>query len=277
MKKEQLKMVRIVAIIFSCLIASLTLCNLITITTHSINFELPKDENDVKIAYDPVNNELLFITDFKVNNQGTYDINDIDIKAKLYNEKGIKLVDFSQKDLVAPRGINKKFDVVISLDLNKISILDWLSLIYKDTSFRLLVDVDVTYMFNLIDITVDENIIFPFVSPLTSFVENNTMIQNLFYLVENAVNKSPIDAVEDAEYIKTILNSDHYENNYKDIYKIEINIFNISNFSKIISTKIETYIQKIDSIVELEFDLTLKNNTNEFLSKIEEVKVKVCL
>ncbi len=277
MKKEQLKTVRIVAIIFSCLIASLTFCNLITVTTHGINFELPKDENDVKIAYDPVNNELLFITDFKVNNQGTYDINDIDIKAKLYNKDGVKLVDFSQKDLVAPRGINKKFDVIISLDLDKISILDWLSLIYRDTVFRLLVDVDVTYMFNLIDITVDEDIVFPFVSPLTSFVENNTMIQSLFYLVENAVNESPMNSISKIESIKEIFNTDFYENTFKDIYKIEINILNISNFSKLISTKIETYIQKIDSTVELEFDIILKNNINELFSKIEEVKVNLCL
>jgi len=275
MKKEQLKTVRIVAIIFSCLVASLTICNLITVATHGINFELPKDENDVKIAYDPVNNNLLFITDFKVNNQGTYDINDIDIKVELYNEDGVKLVDFSNKDLVVPRGCNKKFDVIISLDLDKISILEWLSLIYKDTYFRLLVDVDVAYMFNLIDVTVDEEIIFPLVSPLTSFVENNTMIKTLFSLIESTVNESSIDTVKELESVKKILNTSYYENTYKDIYKIEVNIFNISNFSKLISTKIETYLPKIDSTIDIEFDINIQYGDNEIFSKIEEVKVNL--
>ena len=78
MKKEQLKIIRIIAIIFSCTIASLTLCNLITFATQGLNFEIPTDENDIKIAYDPVNNDLLFVTDFAVNNQGTYYIMKMD-------------------------------------------------------------------------------------------------------------------------------------------------------------------------------------------------------
>ena len=75
------------------------------------------------------------------------------------------------------------------------------------------------------------------------------MIKTLFSLIESTVNESSIDTVKELESVKKILNTSYYENIYKDIYKIEVNIFNISNFSKLISTKIETYLPKIDSTI----------------------------
>jgi hypothetical protein len=276
MKKEQLKIVRIIAIIFSCTIASLTLCNLITFATQGVSFELPEDENDIKIAYDPVNNDLLFITDFAVNNQGTYDIDDIDIKAKLYNENGVGIIDFYKKDLVVSRGCNKKFDLIISLDLDKISILEWLSLIYNDTYFRLVLDVDASYMFNLIDVTVDEEVVFPWTSPLTNFFQTNTIIQNLFTLIEHSVNKSPIDIIKEYDLVEEILKTSHYNFSYGNNYNFELYIINTSVYTKIISTKIEAYLPKIKSSINLEFNINLTYNLNKLFLKIEEVKINLC-
>lgn len=277
MEKEQLKIVRIIAIIFSCTIASLTLCNLITFATQGVSFELPEDENDIKIAYDPVNNDLLFVTDFAVNNQGTYDIDDIDIKAKLYNENGVGIIDFYQKDLVVSRGCNKKFDIIISLDLDKISILEWLSLIYKDTYFRLVVDVDASYMFNLIDVTVDEEVVFLWTSPLTNFIKTNTIIQNLFALVEHSINKNPIDTIKEYNLVEKILNTTHYIISYGDGYIFELYTNNASDYTKIISTKIEVYLPKIKSTINLEFNIVVTYNFNKLFFKIEEVKINLCL
>ena len=275
MKKEQLKIVRIIAIIFSFTIASLTLCNLITFATHGVNFELPEDENDIKIAYDPVNNDLLFVTDFAVNNQGTYDINDIDIKAKLYNENGVGIIDFYKKDLVVSRGCNKKFDIIISLDLDKISILEWLSLIYKDTYFKLVVDVDAAYMFNLIDVTANEEIVFPWTSPLTSIIETNTIIKNLFTLIEHSVNKSPIDIIKEYNSVEELLSINHYKFSYGNNYNFDLYTINASNHTKIISTKIEAYLPKINLIISLEFNISVTNNLNKLFLKMGEVKINL--
>jgi len=273
MKKEQLKMVRIIAIIFSCLVASLTLCNLITVTTHGVNFELPENEDDVKIAYDPLNNDLLFITDFQVKNQGTYDINDIDIKANLYNEKGNEIIDFIKNDLVVSRGSNKNFEIVVSLDLDKVSLSEWLSLIYKDTYFKLNVDVDATYMFHLIDVTVDEEIIFPWTSPLTKFIENNSIIKDLISLIENSSAKKVINKSEDVDLVKKLLKNRFYEETYKELYKLEFEVFNISNFSKKIITKIQAYLPKIEVMLNLEFSIDIKYDKNVIFSEIKGVSI----
>ncbi len=275
MKKEQLKIIRIIAIVFSCTIASLTLCNLITFATQGLNFEIPNDENDIKIAYDPVNNDLLFVTDFAVNNQGTYDINDIDIKVKLYNEKGLGIVDFYKTDLVVSRGCNKKFDVIISLDLDDISILEWLSLIYKNTYFKLVVDIDASYMFKLIDVTVDEEIVFPWTSPLKSYIEKNTIIKNLFNLIEYSINNGTIDIINEYKSVEQILNTTHYMYSYGNIYNFELYTINTSDYTKSISVKIETYLPKIKSTINLEFNINLRYNSNKISIKIGEVKINL--
>ena len=80
MNKEQLVYVRLVAISLSCLVATLTLCNLLTVVTHGIEFEIP-DQEGFTWAIDPVEKRVLFLTSFVVKNHGAYDINDIDINA----------------------------------------------------------------------------------------------------------------------------------------------------------------------------------------------------
>ncbi len=275
MNKEQLKYIRLTAIIFSCLVASLTLCNLFTVATHGVNFETPQTEN-VKIAYDPLNQDLLFLTNFKVKNHGAYGIDDIDINAKLFNDNNIELVDFSKNDLVVPRGSNKLVDLAVALDLDKISILEWISLIYKDTNFKLLVDIDAAYMFNLIDITVDEEILIPWTSPLKNILENQTIINSLFTIIENAINESFIEKPSEVSVIEDIIDNKHYKNTYFDRYSIEINFDHISNFTKKMSTSLEVFLPKIDSTLKLDFNIEINLFNNSLLPKIKEVNISIC-
>jgi hypothetical protein len=192
MNRQQLTYLRVVALIMAGLVASLTIGNLFTIATKGISVNLPRKE-DIHWSIDPMKKEILFRTNFSVKNQGIYDIRDIDISAQLVKDDGTHLFSFEKQDMVVLRGSNTTFDLLIPLDLDKISFFDWFSLMYKNTTLQLLLDIDALYMFGLIEFTANEAIDVPWSSPLQN-LSNNTMVQagvqGIYTLLNIASNKS---------------------------------------------------------------------------------------
>ncbi|MCK5459261.1 MAG: hypothetical protein KAI20_05170, partial [Thermoplasmatales archaeon] len=155
MNRQHLTYVRAFALVMSCVVATLTICNLFTIATKSIEVDIPTEE-DISWSIDPQQKEILFRTSFAVKNHGTYDISNIDVAAKLVKDNDKSLISFEKQDMIVLRGSDKTFDLLVSLDLDTISWFDWLSLMYNDTTLQLVLDIDASYMFGLVDFTVDE-------------------------------------------------------------------------------------------------------------------------
>ena len=191
MNRQQLTYFRVVALIMAGVVATLTICNLFTIATKGISVDLPAEE-DIHWSIDPVQKEILFRTAFSVRNQGVYDISDIDISAQLVKEDMTPLFSFEKQDMVVLRGSNTTFDLLIPIDLDKISFLDWFSLMYKNTTLQLLLDIDALYMFGLIEFTANEAIDVPWSPPLN--LSDNTTVQagvkGILSLLNIAQNKS---------------------------------------------------------------------------------------
>jgi hypothetical protein len=192
MKRQQLTYFRVVALLLAGLVATLTICNLFTIATRGISVYLPT-EDDIHWSIDPVQKEILFHTTFAVKNQGVYDISDIDISAQLVKEDNTPLISFEKQDMIVARGSNTTFDLFIPIDLDTISFLDWFSLIYKNSTLQLLLDINALYMFGLIEFTANEAIAVPWSSPIPALSDNTTVqtgIQGLYSLFNLAQNKS---------------------------------------------------------------------------------------
>lgn len=192
MNRQQLAYVRVVALIMAGLVASLTLGNLFTIATKGISVTLPT-EDEIQWSIDPVQREILFRTAFSVNNQGVYDISDIDISAHLVKADLTPLFSFEKQDMVVVHGKNTTFDLLIPIDLDKISLLDWLSLIYKNTTLKLLLDIDAYYMYGLIEFTANEIIDVPWAQPPVNISDNKTIqtgLRGLCTILNISQNKS---------------------------------------------------------------------------------------
>jgi hypothetical protein len=191
MNRQQLTYFRVVALIMAGVVTTLTICNLFTIATKGISVDLPAEE-DIHWSIDPVQKEILFRTAFSVKNQGIYDISDIDISAQLVKEDMTPLFSFEKQDMVVLRGSNTTFDLLIPIDLDKISFLDWFSLIYKNSTLHLLLDIDALYMFGLVEFTANEAIDIPWSPPLN--LSDNTTVQTgvkgLLTLLNISQNKS---------------------------------------------------------------------------------------
>jgi hypothetical protein len=178
MNRQQLAYFRVVALIMTSLVATLTIGNLFTIATKGISVILPTEE-EIHWSIDPLQKEVLFRTSFSVKNQGVYDISDIDISAHLVKEDMTPLFSFNKQDMTVLRGSNTTFDLLIPLNLDTISFFDWFSLMYKNTTLQLLLDINALYMFGLIEFRANEVIDVPWSPPLLNLSGNSTVQEGI--------------------------------------------------------------------------------------------------
>jgi hypothetical protein len=272
MNKKQLIYIRIPALILSCFIAFLSLGNFLTVVTHSINIDIP-EEHDVSWAIDPVNKELLFLTDFTINNQGAYDIDDIDISAKLVTENGKKLIDYNKDDLVVKRGSNKTFEIKIKTSFNDLNLIDLLEILYKNSVFKLFIDINACYMFGLIDVNVDEIIEHKWWAPLGNISQDDYIVKKLFNIIPKLDNKNRYEKIDinDFSFIDLICNQDLKTDWNYDIF-IDV-IDDIKHDLKTISFGINTPIDKIDGNINIGFKILFHRQNDNFDIKLKEVNI----
>jgi hypothetical protein len=192
MNRQQLIYFRVVALIMTGCVALLTIGNLFTIATKGISVTLPT-EKDIQWSIDPLQKEILFRTAFSVKNEGVYDISGIDISATIVKDDKTPLFTYEKEDMVVLHGTNTTFDLLVPLDLDKISFFDWFSLLYKNTTLRLLLDIDALYMFGLIEFTANEAINIPWSKPPLNLSDNKTIqagIRGLCTILNISQNKS---------------------------------------------------------------------------------------
>ena len=95
--------------------------------------------------------------------------------------------------MAALRGSNTTYELLIPLNLDTISFLDWFSLMYKKTTLKLLIDIDALYMFGLIEFTANEAIDVPWSPPLQNISNDTTIqqgLQGVFSLLQVTQNTS---------------------------------------------------------------------------------------
>jgi len=186
-EKKDLVYLRIMAISLSCLVATMTFLNVMTVATHSIDFEVP-EEGDFEWAVDPVGQKLLFMSSFKVSNNGAFDIDKLGINAWLENSHGVRLIEFHREDLLISRGGDRTFDIMVSLPVDVFTPAGWLKFLSRDDTLSLTVDIDADYMFGLVHVTVDEVIQYPWAAPLKNILSRENIISGLSTILELADN-----------------------------------------------------------------------------------------
>lgn len=272
MNRQHLTYVRAFALVMSCVVATLTICNLFTIATKSIEVDIPTEE-DISWSIDPQQKEILFRTSFAVKNHGTYDISNIDVTAKLVKDNDKSLISFEKQDMIVLRGSDKTFDLLISLDLDTISWFDWLSLMYKDTTLQLVLDIDASYMFGLVDFTVDEIIEIPWSPPIANLSENEMVKDGMNGVLNllNIASNSSIPTMSDIFSLYTLPELNFTAENGFSF------IFNISDYSdtvKKITLSITTPLIVMDGKFVFNAEVLVGIEEGVPLFKVQEVAIQ---
>lgn len=272
MNRQHLTYVRAFALVMSCVVATLTICNLLTIATKSIEVDIPTEE-DISWSIDPQQKEILFRTSFAVKNHGTYDISDIDVAAKLVKDNDNSLISFEKQDMIVLRGSDKTFDLLISLDLDTISWFDWLSLMYKDTTLQLVLDIDASYMFGLVDFTVDEIIEIPWSPPIANLSENE-MVKDGMSGVLNLLNIANNDSIPTMSDIFSLYALPELNFTAENGFSFILNISNYSDTVKKITLGITTPLIVMDGKFVFNAEVLVGIEEGAPLFKVQEVAIQ---
>ncbi|HIH00317.1 MAG TPA: hypothetical protein HA258_07000, partial [Thermoplasmata archaeon] len=224
-------------------------------------------------SIDPLEKEILFRTSFSVRNQGAYDIRDIDISAQLVNKDKTPLVSYEKQGLVVLRGTNTTFDLLIPIDLDTISFFDWFSLIYKNTTLQLLLDIDALYMFGLVEFTANEAIDIPWTQPPLNLSDNRTIqagIQGICTLFNITENKS-ITTISDIFSLLS-LPEIYFSSGNGFVFNLTITAY--SESVKNISCQIITPLLIIDGAVEFTVSFLVGFEGNTPVFRIQEVGIE---
>lgn len=273
MKKKDLAYVRFIAIALSCIVASLTLCNLLTVVTHGIELHIP-DEDNFSWAIDPVGKEVLLMTGFSISNHGAYDIDGIDIRACVITEHGDQLLDFREDSLSVSSGTSKDFRLILNIDLEEIDLVNWLALLYRDTTLSLIVDIDADYMFGLIHITVDEVLEYPWSAPLSGYAAEGRLVPGILAalgMVQVNIGEGLWEVQSMA--VEYLMGIDHLEYLSNDGYGIEVNGTDKGDGLRQLTCDIVLPIPELDGTLELCFTLDLGLDDGRTIVNVEEVRI----
>lgn len=272
MNRQHLTYVRAFALVMSCVVATLTICNLFTIATKSIEVDIPTEE-DISWSIDPQQKEILFRTSFAVKNHGTYDISDIDVAAKLVKDNDKSLISFEKQDMIVLRGSEKTFDLLISLDLDTISWFDWLSLMYNDTTLQLVLDIDASYMFGLVDFTVDEIIEIPWSPPIANLSENE-MVKDGMNGVLNLLNIASNGSIPTMSDIFSLYTLPELNFTAENGFSFILNISDYSDAVKKITLSITTPLIVMDGKFVFNAEVLVGIEEGAPLFKVQEVAIQ---
>jgi biopolymer transport protein ExbD len=271
MNRQQLTYFRVVALIMAGLVATLTVCNLFTIATKGISVNLPTEE-DIHWSVDPLQKEILFRTSFSVRNQGVYDISDIDISAQLVKDDMTPLYSFEKKDLVVLRGSNTTFDLLIPFDLDKISFFDWFSLMYKNTTLQLLLDIDAQYMFGLVEFTANEAIDVPWSSPLD--LSDNTTVQTGVQGLCTLLNISQNTSIASLSDIISLFSLPQVSYTAESGFAFSLNISSYSETVKNITCHVIVPLLVIDGCFEFSVSILVGFEAGSIVFRIQEAGIE---
>jgi len=272
MNRQQLAYFRVVALFMAGIVALLTIGNLFTIVTKGISVYLPT-ENDIHWSIDPLQKEILFRTTFSVKNEGFYDIDDIDISAQLVKQDKTPLFSFQKKDLVVVHGSNTTFDLLIPFDLDKISFFDWFSLIYKNTTLQLLLNINALYMFDLIQFTADEVIDVPWPSPPINLSDNETVkagvqgLCTLFKLTEN-------DSVSSIPDILSLISLPQISYSSGNGFSFSFSISSVTETLKNITCQVTVPLLVVDGGFEFTASFLVGFEGNDPVFEVQEVGIE---
>ena len=273
MDKEKLRIIRIVAIALSLMLGSLTLCNLFTVMTHGIEVEIP-DETQYTWAIDPVAMKLIIMSEFTVKNHGAYDIDDIDIRAKIITDQGKELLNFEEKDLAISRGTDRKFDILLEISLNDIEIENWLTLLYRDTTMSLVIDIDAEYMFGLIHLTVDETIDRHWTAPLSGYSPDYDIIP--WVLGAFGFNYIEIDqAVWEVQRsaVEYLMEVDYFNYTSEDGYDIKVTGQDFGEDLRMMDCAITVPAEILSGNIQLGYNMIFGIVENQVFVNVQEVNV----
>lgn len=152
-------------VVVNLTVAFFSLTDMYLLASGAIKVEYP-NEGTFTTNFDPVNLELIFRSNFKISNNGFYDLNSISIVAHLYTQEGKLLIIYRSTGLNVPKYSTRTFLIEARLPLQRAMNLDLKEVLVKGANFVLNVRIDASYVLGLVHFHLDQVRDYPMEAPL---------------------------------------------------------------------------------------------------------------
>ncbi|MEM2977277.1 MAG: hypothetical protein QXW06_06475 [Thermoplasmata archaeon] len=164
-ERRLLRIVGSVVLLLNVAVACLSLSDLCLLTSGAVRVTLPT-EKDFSWRLDAGNASIVFLGSYTIQNRGFYDITDLNIDASISTPSGVRLVDYSVKNVRIPAFGGGNRTILAIMPLERLLGLDFGSILFSATKFVIKVRVDAAYILGLARFHAEETIDYSWRPPL---------------------------------------------------------------------------------------------------------------
>ena len=157
-----------IMIVVNLAVAFFSLTDMYLLASGAIRVDYP-DEGAFDTGFDPANMDLVFKSQYRITNNGFYDLDELCIKANLYTQDGKLLIVYRSLDLRVPKFSTRTFPIEARLPIERAVGLDMKEVLFKGTTFVLKVRIEAAYVMGLVHFHLDQVRDYPWEPPLTEY------------------------------------------------------------------------------------------------------------
>gem|GEM_PF-5792545 len=172
-------------IVMNLTVAFFSLTDMYLLASGAIRVDYP-DEGNFATSFDPANMDLVFRSEYKITNNGFYDIRGLTIKADLYSQEGKLLINYKSEDLSVPRFSSRTFPIEARLPVERCLGMNMRDILFKGSTFVLKVSIDARYVMDLVHFHIGQVRSYPWEPPAGQFeslIENGSMVDMVLKLL----------------------------------------------------------------------------------------------
>jgi hypothetical protein len=173
-------------IVMNLTVAFFSLTDMYLLASGAIRVDYP-DEGAFDTSFDPANMDLVFRSEYKITNNGFYDINGLSIRADLYSQEGKLLIKYRTEGLGVPKFSSKTFPIEARFPIERAMEMNLRDILFKESTFVLKVRIDARYVMDLVHFHINQVRSYPWEPPASQFedlIANGSMIDMVLKLLE---------------------------------------------------------------------------------------------
>jgi hypothetical protein len=172
-------------IVVNLTVAFFSLTDMYLLASGAVRVEYP-DEGAFETSFDPANMDLVFRSEYKITNNGFYDIDGLSIKADLYSQEGKLLINYRSEGLNVPRFCSRTFPIEARLPVERALAMNLRDLLFEGSTFVLKVRIDADYVMNLVHFHISQVMAYPWEPPTSQFkdlIANGSLVDMVLKLL----------------------------------------------------------------------------------------------
>jgi len=184
-KSSMVKRFGTLMVVVNLTVAFFSLTDMYLLASGAIRVDYPQDDG-FQTSFDPANLELVFKSEYRITNNGFYDLENMNIHAELLTHEGKLLIKYKSTGLRVPKFSTRTFPIEARLPLQRAMGMDMREILFNGSNFVLNVRIEAAYVMGLVHFHLDQVKDYPWEAPLPQFkamFDNGSLVSTVLDLL----------------------------------------------------------------------------------------------